>query len=189
MKLTVALLCAAATLSAGCGGDETNATTSNTSAPTPEVVSKRSAPFAKYSGRGPAKLRLAEFGIEASKDDRLEAQATINAFLVASRKGQWERACGYTSEVLRAQIAELIRRYKGSPKPSCGEVLKALASRPGEKTAPLSAPDGVSSFRIKESPGGGFALFHGSDGKDHWMAVRRDGGRWKVLSVAPQLFE
>jgi hypothetical protein len=154
-----------------------------------EVVSSRSAPFHKYSGRGPAKLRLAEFGTEARSSDRLEVQVAVNAFLLASDNGQWERACPYASEILLSQIRQIARNSKRTPEPSCGEVLQELASPPGKEAASPLAPQGIASLRIKEGPGGGFALFHGSDGADHWITVRREAGGWKILSPAAQAFE
>lgn len=185
--IVAAALLSAFTLSA-CGGDQPDTSTDIEPA-SREVVSPRSMPFQKYSGRGMEKLHLAEFGTEGSRKDRLEAQASLKAFLAASGAGEWERACGFVSSVLLAQIEEIIRRSKRRPKYNCGEVLEALASPEGERPKPLSAPRGISSLRVKVGPGGGFALFHGSDGRDHWMAVRRDADGWKVLSPAPQLFE
>lgn len=191
-RTVAATTCACAALMSvlvlgACGGEE--ASTPTAEGPPPEVVSAHSAPFAKYSDKGPGELRLAEFGTEGSKSDRLRAQATIDAFLAANGNGEWERACGYASEILLAQIDELIHKAKQSPPPSCGEVLRALASSGGMDSPPLSAPRGVASLRIKEGPGGGFALFHGSDGEDHWMPMRREEGGWTVLSAAPQRFE
>jgi hypothetical protein len=192
-RAAAACLCAllpCAFLLLACGGREQAGTSTPSVPPEREVVSPRSAPFQRYSGNGPLKLRLAEFGTEASREDRLKAQARIDAFLAATGRGQWEHACGYVSEVLRAQIAELIRNSRRSPRPSCGEVLQGLAfPRGGKAPRSLSAPQGIASLRIKEGPGGGFALFHGSDGADHWIAVRREGGSWQVLSPAPQIFE
>jgi hypothetical protein len=183
--LCVALLFAFAF--SGCGGDGETGTSDSQQ----EVVSARSAPFARYSGHGLAKLRLAEFGTEADRVDRLKAERTLDAYLAASGKDEWGRACRYISEILRRQIAEIARRAKPNFDSSCGAILGVLASSSAKQKGapPLSAPDGVASMRIKEGPGGGFVLFHGSDGADHWAAVHREMNEWKILSAVPQKFE
>ena len=169
---------------AACGGSREEST-----AKVEETVSARSAPFQKYSGRGPAKLRLAEFGSEASASDRHEVQSTLDSYLEASAEGEWNRACGYVSEVLIGESDELVEQQP-TPRPGCGEVLRALAESSDRRDggAPIGAPEGIASLRIKEGPGGGFALFHGDDDRDYWIPVRRDSDGWKVLSAAPQPF-
>jgi len=174
-----------AILLAACGGDGDEGTMP--SPPREGVVSPRSASFQKYSGKGAAQLHIAEFGVEASDEDRTRAEATILAYLRATEKGDWDAACAYVSATLRAQIDEIARRSAASAgEPECGEILKVLGE--GVKASPVDAPNGISSLRVKEGPGGGFALFHGGDGSDYWMTVKREQGDWKVLSAAPQRF-
>lgn len=172
-----------AVLLAACGGDGTEETIPSREG----VVSPRSASFQKYSGKGAAQLRIAEFGVEASDEDRTQAEAAILAYLRAAGEGNWDAACAHVSATLRAQIDEIARRSAASAgRLGCGEILKVLGG--GAKATPVNAPDGISSLRVKEGPGGGFALFHGGDGSDYWMTVKREQGDWKVLSAAPQRF-
>jgi len=149
----------------------------------------RSAPFQKYRDKDPAKLPIAEFGVEADAVDRREAQATVVAYLQATGAGEWSEACGYISAVLRSQIDEIIKQ-QSPPKPGCDVVLHALATPPGKQRSgtPIYAPEGIASMRIKEGPGGGFALFHSGEGDDYWIAVKREGNSWRILSAAPQPF-
>ena len=187
MKLLAFVFGSALALSlVACGGGNSGST-----APIQRegTVSSRSAPFQKYSGKGAAQLRIAEFGVEASDEDRAKAQVTLEAYLQAASEGDWAGACGAVSEVLDAQIAEIAADARQTPEPGCGEILRALAGvSSGQRGLSLTAPGGISSLRIKEGPGGGFALFRGSDGRDYWMAVKREAGGWKVLSAVPQRF-
>jgi len=148
--------------------------------------SPQSAPFAKYSGKGKAKLHLAEFGEEASGGERAAAQAVLAAYLQASGEGDWGRACSYLSATPRAEIDQLSKASGDS----CGETLHKLAGASEESTRLTS--EGVASLRIEQGgragEGAGFALFHGSDGADHWMAMKIEDRTWKVLSTAPQPF-
>ena len=159
--------------------------------------SSQSAPFAKYSGKSagkdPSTLHLAEFREEASGGEREEAGAVLEEYLQASGRGEWEKACADLTAELRAQIQQLAK----DPGGGCGEALEAaiaaLAAADPQGAGPaVLAPEGVASMRVQRGgragEGTGFALFRGSDGEDHWIAVKRQGGEWRVLSVTPQPF-
>jgi hypothetical protein len=171
---------------AACGGQKEDST-----APSSEgegVISSRSAVFQKYSGKGAGRLHIAEFGTEANSTDRQEAQSAIDAYLQAIDEEKWEGACGMVSQVLKGEIAEVAAHTTRAPRPSCGEILKAIYEASRGVHSSISAPRGVASLRVREGPGGGFALFHGSDGEDYWITVKREAGTWKVLAAAPSRF-
>lgn len=157
--------------------------------------SARSAPFAKYSGKaakGAPGLHLAEFGEEAEGADLAETQAAIQGYLDATAGAEWERACGYLAAEARVQV-EALESQGGQPS-SCSLALPKFLSAFGKGAgqAGVHAPEGVASLRVQEGgragEGAGFALFHGSDGNDHWMAVKRQEGQWRVISLSPQSF-
>lgn len=184
--LTLLAAAAVAACLAACGGSDSSTST----APPAETVSARSAPFAKYSGKGAAKLHIAEFGTEGSDSDRTEVEAAIDAYLPAIGAGRWQSACHYLSASLMSQIDQIAERSKRPVKPTCAEILQALVESANAQSGEslVTAPQGIASLRIKEGPGGGFALFHGSDGKDHWMTVGRAGETWGVSSPTPEAF-
>ena len=167
-----------------CGGSEGETSAAE------ETVSARSAPFQKYSGKGPAHLRIAEFGVEGSAGERGQVEGVVVAYLEASSSARWKRACRYLSGILSAQIEEISRKAKRSPPPTCAEVLRALVGSSNRRSgeSQVRAPDGIASLRVKEGPGGGFALFHGGDGEDYWVTVNRQDGRWGVSSPTPEAF-
>jgi hypothetical protein len=187
--LVVAALFGCATCLAACGGEDST-TGLEAASPPREVVSPQSASFEKYSGDGPGQLGIAEFGVEGSESERNRVQGVVVPYLQAVGAGDWWRACGYLSDNLVAQFEEIAAKSKRPTKPTCAEILRALVSsstrRSGEPL--VRAPGGIASLRIKDPPGGGFALFHGSDGEDHWMTVRREGDIWGVMSPTPEAF-
>jgi hypothetical protein len=149
--------------------------------------SSSSAPFSKYSGKGKVKLHLAEFGIEASSSDRAGAEAAIAGYLAALVAEDWGKACSYLASAVKPQIQQMAAGGGGQ---GCGEALRTYVqmSRKLSGEGQILARGGIASLRIESSDGAGFALFHGSDGRDHWIAVAREDG-WKVISALPQPFD
>jgi hypothetical protein len=128
---------------------------------------------------------LAEFGAEAGKGERAEVEAVVVAYLGAVVAADWDRACAYLTSETRAQSSQ----YGGE---RCGRGLRAAVDALARSGSEPVLPLGVASLRIERGGraggGAGFALFHTSDRGDRWMAVKREGGEWKVLSVVPQPF-
>jgi hypothetical protein len=156
--------------------------------------SAQSAPFARYSGKGKAHLHLAEFGSEADAGERSEVESLVEKYFAAGAAAEWARACEYLSPQVSAQLEALARQEDDATGEGCAEelagVLRAFGKAMGEGA--MSAPEGITSLRTevggRAGEGAGFALFHGSDGSDHWMAVKREDGAWKIFSTAPQPF-
>jgi hypothetical protein len=157
-------------------------------------VSQQSESFQQYSA--PGKLHLAEFGHEAEGESRGEADEVALGYLEAAAHEEWANACGYLMEQIKAELTQLFAKSDPSAK-DCPEQLAQMSKsqlwRKASDGSPISAPEGISSIRIKEGGlargGAGFALFHGSDGEDHWLAMKVEGGEWKVLSTSPQPFQ
>lgn len=166
-------------------GEESSAGTSDL--PERGTVSPQSTDFQKYSAKG--KLHLAEFGEEADSGARTAVEGVVVPYLEAIGQGEWASACAHLLARTKAEIAKL----DPSGGASCGEAMAAVEKASGGADgAPIQAPDGIASLRIEKDglagPGAGFALFHGSDGNDHWLAVKNEGGKWRILSIAPQPF-
>ncbi len=184
------------TQSASVGSDSTSAAPALTpGGPVHGRASPQSAPFQKYSGKGT--LGLAEFGEEASGSDFREAQEVIVDYLRASGGEEWGKACAYLVSTVKAQLQQIAAASKGISFSSCGAALKQFAKSSlwtqASDGSPINPSKGISSLRTKEGGlargGAGFALFHGSDGEDHWVAMKVEGGSWKVLSTSPQPFQ
>jgi hypothetical protein len=148
--------------------------------------SPSSAPFSKYSGKGQARLHLAEFGSEADGAVRNQVEAVVDSYLLAVKESDWAKGCGYLMAEVRAQIERPPDKLEQAAGRGCAEALHLTVKLSSRGKTPAYAPAGIASLRIEG--GAGFALFHGSDGDDHWVAVKRDAGEWKVLSTTPQPF-
>lgn len=154
-------------------------------------VSPQSSQFKQYSGA--KHLHLAEFGSEASTNEHAEVNSVVVAYLKTIGAHDWAKACGYLATPVRAQITGLADGGSAG-NVRCGAALDQAirAFSLPEYRSPVYADEGITSLRIQE--GGesgqtsGFSLFHGSDSHDYWMALRREGDRWRLLSTAPQLF-
>lgn len=177
----------------GSGSGEQSSNGASRNGPVRGKVSAQSAEFQQYSRKG--KLHLAEFGDEASSNDFGEAQEVVVNYLQAARAEEWDKACTYLSPAVVAQVEEIAAAAKEPTGKGCGAALGQFAKSPLWKEAngesPIYAPEGISSLRMQQGgragEGAGFALFHGSDGEDHWLAMKNEGG-WKVLSTSPQPF-
>lgn len=179
--------------SAGSGSNDSAESRAEQGLPQRGKVSARSKSFQKYSA--PGKLHLAEFGHEAKGSSRDEADEVVVAYVEAVGHEEWEAACRYLSATVKAQLGQ-----PGATSASPGECPKLLAEaseselwRKMSHGSPIYAPEGIASFRIKEGGraggGAGFALFHGSDGEDHWLAIKVEEGRWRVLTPHPEPFQ
>lgn len=149
------------------------------------TVSPRSAPFHRYSAQ--SQLHLAEFGTEAGGGQREAARSVLEAYLQATKEGRWDRACRYLLAATRSQTQEFAVQIDPARAKSCAGALALVFATQSTGTH-IQASEGIASLRVKPGAGAGFALFHGSDGVDHWMAMKIEGGGWKVLSIAPQPF-
>lgn len=183
------VLCLAALLAgaylAGCGGsgDSAPSATQGTGSPRTGTVSPRSAPFRQYSARG--KLHLAEFGTEASGGEREAAQTVLEAYRRQVQARKWAGACVYVSASTKAQAREFAAHVDPAKAQGCGGALK-LVFDAQSADANIHSLVRIASLRAKD--GAGFALLHGAGGADYWMAIKIEGGEWKVLSAVPQAF-
>lgn len=151
--------------------------------------SPQSAPFAKYSERAGPKLHLAEFGSEAEAGDREQAEEAVVAYLGYVAAGKWDAACPYLQEGAFSEV----QKATGNSAVDCGTALRAAIEMLEESGGgPIAVPTAISSLRIetgeRAGEGAGFVLFHTPGGADRWIAVRKEGGEWKMISIAPQPF-
>jgi hypothetical protein len=127
--------------------------------------------------------------VEAHTTEREAAESVLGAYLKALEQGDWARACRYLIASTRAQTEALAAGVAPEQaKAGCGSALETTIRFQKAETRDL-ADSGVSSLRIKRGKlageGAGFALFHGSDDADYWMAMKVEGGEWRVISISP----
>lgn len=131
------------------------------------------------------------FGIEAEAAERLKAEEALRAYLDATGTGAWSRACGKLASIAVAQLQELIVRARAIEKKTCGEGLRLALGliRREEKGKLYHGVAPVAALRIKKGGtaggGAGFALFHGRDGRDYYIAMRLENGEWRIGTLTP----
>lgn len=112
----------------------------------------------------------------------------LEDYLRAQREDRWQKACTYLSAGAKAPLNQIISQF--SQIESCGQALRISIANLSERGDPYVGTANVASMRIKRGglagEGSGFALFHGEDGFDYWVTMRREGGQWKVGSITPQ---
>lgn len=164
--------------SAGCGGGS-----STGEAETAED------PFAEYP-EGPTRQFIdpggdnvvQEYGREATPAERAQVSKMVEAWLRARAKGDWGEVCKYTHEKEVAYILRLGAQVAKEPISSCARALSFAITQLTE--APRdNIKGGVASLRVAN--GHGYAQYHGKEGLDWVLAVRRENGTWKVSDLRP----
>jgi hypothetical protein len=143
----------------------------------PEPSSPPTPGFKDTSG----KTHIPAFGVEASDNTRTGVQAVLDAYLRAARAGDWKKVCSYLYGTNKAELQKISGRRGG-----CGKTFPSLLKRYTADRQPYFGPARLSGLRIKAGTSAGFALFHGTDGNDYWVAMKREGGQWKIISALPQ---
>jgi hypothetical protein len=166
-------LIAVALVVAGCGGgssgsEATAATTAGSS-----TAGDATAQFLKPGETNPT----VEFGKEASAALREEASKVVSKSLKAREAAAFETQC----QTLSLKAIHTVPG--GNNRKVCPAALKKLATPLSKSTKArkdtLSGP--IAAMRVKE--GEGYALWHGSDGKDYSVQLEKEGGSWKVASI------
>jgi hypothetical protein len=132
-----------------------------------------SASFLKPGGNN----RIPKFGEEADEDEREAASAVLEESLQARAAGDWVKQC----ETLTTGRVNNVK--EGGEGESCASVLKSQA-------LPLSGSEAVraNTMRgpidaLRMEGDRGFALYHGKNGKDYAMPMKKEDDEWKVSSV------
>lgn len=167
-------------------GDETGSSRGSDDSPSGEGSSSS-------SGEGSASFRtpggdnsIQSFGAEADPAQADEASAVLASYLGARAKDEWARECAYLAKVTVAPLEQLAA---GSPQlkgKGCAAILAALAGNTPTSTRANTMTSGIASLRVEGDRG--FALYHGAHGTDYFLPMVREGGRWKVGSLAPSEF-
>jgi hypothetical protein len=179
-KFAIALFLAVtgATGLAACGGgDDSTSGESGSRAVTSAATDPPTPGFEDGSGR----TDIPAFGVEADAGDREQVEQVLNAYLLAAGEGEWPRACEYLAESISAELERFAKRSGRGCVASLPHVIDLISKYQNPYFGSVSRLG----LRVKESAGAGFALFHGDDGSDYWVAVKIEGGRWRVLSTLP----
>jgi hypothetical protein len=165
---TVALV-ALSLLAAGCGsGSGSSSTTA--------AANEASSQFPATA----ANKQIVDFGKEAPPAVREAAGSVLAANLKARETANFTSQC---STLSLKTVDKLVAPGKESPTAACPAALKELAE-PLSQSAPVRKDTlGASVAAMRVKGGRGYALYHGTDGKDYAMAMEKEGGTWKVAGL------
>lgn len=189
--LSIALLTAVliAVLVAGCGSGGSSSSSGSTSSADSTSSSndssstgttEASAEFVKPGGKN----KIAKFGQEAEATEREAASSVLEENLQARAAGDWSTQCSSLTASAKKEVEEgaaLQGVISG-----CAKELEAQAE-PASQTKAIRAntmTGPIAVLRIKGNKG--FALYHGTKGKDYAIPMEKEGGEWKVASLVTQ---
>jgi hypothetical protein len=159
---------------AGCGGGSGGSVGDASSGIEPSVQ------FLKATGPN----ELVEFGAEASRAEREEANAVLEENFKARAAADFTAQCvTLSAQTIKevdytAHVSSTRKSEKG-----CGGKLRELATPLSKsKEAREDRLDGpIPAMRIKGKRA--YALFHGTDGKNWVMPMKKEGGEWRVAAL------
>jgi hypothetical protein len=172
------LIVAAALLFAGCGGGSSSTSSSSASGSTTTTSdngggAEPSKQFLKPKGKN----EIAEFGSEASAEEREAASEVVEESLKAREDADFATQC----ETLSLKGVKEVPGTKS--RAECPKTLKSFAEPLAEskeaRKDTLSGP--IDAMRVKGEKG--YALYHGTDKKNYAVPLEKEDGAWLVASV------
>jgi hypothetical protein len=184
LQTKLALGCIAAlliVLAAGCGGGD------STTGSEAEGEASRPYPWVK----GPSREFLVPngdnvvqtYGREATKAEREQASRTIEAWMKARAAGRRAVECRYLDPKNIEGTIEAASYQEQRKVTSCDEGLAVLGKNGYRGNLANNMTGPIDSLRIGE--GRGYAQYHGNDGRDWIVPVRRVGEEWKISTLDP----
>jgi hypothetical protein len=125
---------------------------------------------------------IQEYGDEAEAEERAKATKTIVTFYSASAGEEWAKVCGLLSAKNVKSLKLFAKRIPNVKSNDCPGVL-AVVNSGVNGNVPERIKGGVVSLRVEGDVG--FALYHGTDGKNYAFPLKLEGGEWKLTSLAP----
>jgi len=142
------------------------------------------------SGGGSAQFRVKggdnsvqEFGEEADESEREEAATALHNFLDARAAEEWESACSFLAQDVKASLEQLAGQAQQAEDMSCAGILAKLTNRaalPALRSEAARAD--VGSLRIEGDRA--FVLYRGIGDTVLAVPMTNEDGGWKVASLA-----
>jgi len=158
--------------------------------PTDSKPSRKSGDSASSPQQGSASFRtpggdnsIQDFGEEADDAEREAASVVVLGFMRARAKGNWAGVCTYLAATTLKPLEELTARSPQFKGKSCGELLETVTGNLPASARASNISGGIDSLRVEGERG--FALYHGTDGKDYFLPLVKEDGEWKVGATAP----
>jgi hypothetical protein len=123
---------------------------------------------------------IVKFGREAPAGQREAAGAVLEENLKAREAANFKRQCKTLSlEATKEVAGQQSKNPAARCPPALRQLAEPLSSSKGARKNTLNGP--IAELRIEG--GKGYALYHGNDGDDYSMLMKKEGAVWKVGSV------
>lgn len=174
---------------AACGGGSSDSSSSSTAETT--AGSGHFTPHGhRDSGGGSAQFRvkggdnsIQEFGAEASGAELEAAAKALHGFLDARAAGDWAAACRHVSQDIAESFTRLAEQGNSPQKTSCATALESLTNPAAKHELEKEAEEAdVGSLRVEGDRA--FVIYRGFEGTFTAIPMTREGGEWKVASLA-----
>ncbi|MBS1882076.1 MAG: hypothetical protein JSS97_03875 [Actinobacteria bacterium] len=154
----------------GCGGGSSSSSSASSDpSPGPE-------PSAEFKATGGGK-KIVDYGKEGSLKEREAANAVVVKNLKAREAGEWAVQCETLAQTGINEIPGA-KNHGDCPK-RLKEIGEPLARTKKLREDTLSGSIAV--LRVDENIG--YALYHGTDGKEYAVPLKKENGKWGVSGL------
>jgi len=179
-----------AVIVSGCGGGDSSSSDdsssnvgkqSSTGTSTTASTDSGSEPSAEFKGKGKGPdSKIPTAGKEGSVEEREAASKVLEESLQARAARDWAGQCATLVKSVVEGIEKAGTVLGGGG--GCAQALEAQAAPAPPSTLANTMTGPIDAFRVV---GGarGFALYHGTKGKDYVMPMLKEGSEWKVASL------
>jgi hypothetical protein len=168
---------AASAVLCGCGGGESNGRGAE---PAPNTLLPDGPTREFIVSGGDNTIQL--YGREASKAEREAASAVVEAWDRARATEDWQEDCRYLSRSYTDTVVTDAERVSKGKATSCVQALAFFGPvASGDMGRTTTGP--IDSLRLAQ--GIGYAQYHGRDGIDWIVPLKKEDGAWKVEVTTP----
>jgi hypothetical protein len=186
---TTALALVLALVLGACGSGEGSTSAFSPSVPAVREEGPRVVPL-KVSGGGVAQFRakggdnsVINYGVEAGRDELLQAARITHGYFAALATEAWKRACSYLSHEQKRQLGALAAASPRLGSKSCRSVLTALFGK--VSVAESHEATIVDAATLRQKGKRGFLIYRGAGGKPYVISLIREGEGWTVAGLSP----
>lgn len=123
---------------------------------------------------------IQEFGTQAGGAQAGEVSTAAHSFFAAMAASDYPGVC---ESLLASNRKQLQAFLKAARHPSCPGAVKRLILPAAVTQARMAATAAVSAVRVKGDTA--FVLFHPQGGPASYIAMKREGGAWRAIGLAP----
>jgi hypothetical protein len=165
---------------AGCGSGSSSSTTAT--APPARSATTARTPAPRSPAESSPGSSITGYGAAAHGSGKAAVTAAAHSFFTAMARGDYAGVCAGLAASNRKQIAQFAKlRHEAAT--GCAASLAGLLSPAAAAEARKAAEATIGKVRIKG--GTAFVIFRPKGGVPSYFVMRKEGGGWKAISLAP----